>query len=179
MSRLARKKIMFPSGVSADFSGGVMTVKGPQGALKRSMKDEISANIETDGVTLNQPVELNPETKSLLGTYASHLRNMVTGVAKGFEKKLIMEGIGYKVNLAGQKLNFSLGLSHPVEVAIPEGIKVVIDKNNITISGIDKELVGSFAARLRDLKRPEPYKGKGIRYSDEVVRRKEGKKVVS
>ena len=119
------------------------------------------------------------DTGALWGTYASHLRNMVEGVTKGFQKQMIIEGVGYKANLVGTKLVFALGFSHPIELAIPEGIKVTVDKGTLTISGIDKELVGSFSAKIRDYKPPEPYKGKGIRYSTETLRRKVGKKVTA
>jgi large subunit ribosomal protein L6 len=118
------------------------------------------------------------ESRALWGTYGSHIANMVAGVNKPFEKKLILEGIGYKSEVKGDKIVFALGFSHPVEVLIPSGIKVTAEKNNITVSGIDKEEVGKFTANIRALKKPEPYKGKGMRYADEVVKRKQGKKSV-
>jgi large subunit ribosomal protein L6 len=118
------------------------------------------------------------EAQALWGTFNSHISNMVAGVNKAFEKKLILEGIGFKSEVRGDKIVFALGFSHSVEVVIPATLKVTADKNNITISGADKEEVGSFAAKLRSLKKPEPYKGKGMRYSDEIIRRKQGKKSV-
>jgi large subunit ribosomal protein L6 len=111
-----------------------------------------------------------------VGTYASHVRNMLKGVTEGFSKKLIVEGVGYKWDVQGKTLNLALGFSHPVKVAIPEGLTVVAEKGTLTISGHDKEVIGQFAADIRALKKPEPYKGKGIRYEGEVIRRKQGKK---
>jgi len=128
-------------------------------------------------ISLSVPKE-NNQTKALWGTYASHIKNMVKGVNDGFEKKLILEGVGYKSQVTGTKLILALGFSHPVEVEIPIELKVKAEKNLLTISGIDKELVGSFSAQIRDLKKPEPYKGKGFHYSDEIVRRKQGKKSI-
>jgi len=120
----------------------------------------------------------NNFTKALWGTYASHIKNMIKGVNDGFEKKLILEGVGYKSQVSGNKLVLALGFSHPVEVEIPAGLTIKAEKNILTTSGIDKELVGAFSAKVRALKKPEPYKGKGFRYSDEVIRRKQGKKSV-
>ena len=115
-------------------------------------------------------------SRSLLGTYASHIKNMIVGVTTGYEKKLILEGVGFKSAVSGKSLDLALGFSHPVKVEIPEGLAVTADKNLITISGIDKEKVGQFSAYVRSLKKPEPYKGKGFRYDNEVIRRKQGKK---
>ena len=120
----------------------------------------------------------NNQTKALWGTYASHIKNMVQGVNDGFEKKLVLDGVGFKSQVNGNKLVLALGFSHPVEVDIPEGLNVEAVKNLLTITGIDKELVGSFSAKVRALKKPEPYKGKGFHYHDEIVRRKQGKKSV-
>jgi large subunit ribosomal protein L6 len=117
-------------------------------------------------------------SKSLWGTYASHIKNMIKGVETPYQKKLILEGVGFKSEVKGKTFNFALGFSHPIIVSIPEGIVATAEKNNITISGVDKELVGSFTAAIRALKKPEPYKGKGMRYENEVIRRKQGKKTV-
>ncbi len=117
-------------------------------------------------------------SKSLWGTYASHIKNMIAGVQTPYTKKLILEGVGFKSEVKGKDFHFALGFSHPVIVPIPEGITATADKNNITITGVDKELVGSFTAAVRALKKPEPYKGKGMRYDTEVIRRKQGKKTV-
>lgn len=178
MSRIGKQVIKIPEKVEVSSAEGTMTVKGPLGTLTRALPKTIKMNI-ADGVVTFAPERENVETRALWGTCASHLSNMIEGVSKGYEKKLIIEGVGYRVTVSGQKLVLNLGLSHPVEMAIPAGIKVAVEKNLITISGFDKELVGQFAANLRAQKKPEPYKGKGIRYEKEVIRRKEGKKVVS
>ena len=137
----------------------------------------IKVTVEGNNIILN-PVKETLESRALWGTYASHISNMVSGVNKPFEKKLVLEGIGYKSEVRGDKIAFALGFSHPVEMAIPAGLKVTAEKNNITVTGSDKELVGAFAANIRALKKPEPYKGKGMRYENEVIARKQGKKSV-
>ena len=169
MSRLGKKGITMPEKTEATFSIGTLSVKGPKGSLNRDFRSDIK--IVVDGKENNQ-------TKALWGTYASHIKNMVKGVNDGFEKKLVLEGVGYKSQVTGTKLILALGFSHQVEVEIPAELKVKAEKNLLTISGIDKELVGSFSAQIRDLKKPEPYKGKGFHYYDEVVRRKQGKKSI-
>ncbi len=161
----------------ATFASGVFAVKGPKGALERAFRSEVSISIEGKHISLALPKE-NNQTRALWGTYASHIKNMVKGVNEGFEKKLVLEGVGYKSQITGDNLVLALGFSHPVNVPIPAGLSVKAEKNLITISGMDKELVGSFAAKVRALKKPEPYKGKGFRYFDEVIRRKQGKKSV-
>lgn len=178
MSRLVKKPIILPAKVEFSQKDSAVTVKGPLGSLTRAFGHGIAFTPEEGGVKLSAERE-SLETKTLLGTYASHLKNMVNGVDKGFTKKLILEGVGYKANVSGTKLVLALGFSHPVEVAIPEGLKVTSDKNIVTITGIDKELVGQFSANIRALKKPEPYKGKGFRYEGEVIVRKQGKKVVA
>jgi large subunit ribosomal protein L6 len=177
MSRIGKKGILIPEKTEAAFNAGVFSVKGPKGSLERSFRPDISIVVEGREVLLSVPKE-NNQTKALWGTYASHIKNMVKGVNDGFEKKLILEGVGFKSQVNGNKLVLALGFSHPVEVEIPAGLAVKAEKNLLTISGIDKELVGSFSAKVRDLKKPEPYKGKGFRYFDEVIRRKQGKKSV-
>jgi len=175
MSRVGKQIITIPEKTEITKSDGFIAVKGPLGELKREFKDTIDIAIEGKEIKLT-PKETSPDTVALWGTYASHLMNMVKGVNTRYEKKLVIEGIGFKVELKGKDLNFALGFSHPIKVAIPEGLNVSTEKNTITISGIDKEQVGQFTAKLRALKKPEPYKGKGIRYEGEVVRRKQGKK---
>lgn len=175
MSRIGKRTINLPEKTEIQLSEGFMSVKGPLGELKRELHPLIEVVVEGREVTV-KPKKENIESKALWGTYASHLTNMVRGVNTPFEKKLILEGIGYKSEVRGDKIAFALGFSHPVEVAIPAGLKVTAEKNNITISGSDKELVGAFASQIRALKKPEPYKGKGMRYSDEVIARKQGKK---
>ncbi|MEK7588721.1 MAG: 50S ribosomal protein L6 [Patescibacteria group bacterium] len=175
MSRIGKKQIAIPKGVEVSQNGATFTVKGPKGTLTKDFRDDITITIKDGIVSLD--IKRNDKfSKSLWGTYASHIMNMIKGVETPFEKKLILEGVGFKSEVKGKEFHFALGFSHPVVVAIPEGITATAEKNNITITGIDKELVGSFSASVRALKKPEPYKGKGMRYSDEVIRRKQGKK---
>lgn len=177
MSRIGKKEIEMGNNTEATLSGGVFSVKGPKGSLQRSFLSDIAINLDGKKISLSLAKE-NNFTKALWGTYASHIKNMIKGVNEGFEKKLILEGVGYKSQVNGDKLVLALGFSHPVEVVIPQGLTVKAEKNLLTFSGIDKELVGSFSAKIRAMKKPEPYKGKGFRYSDEVIRRKQGKKSV-
>ncbi len=175
MSRIGKKIIKIAPKTEVSLAGDVLTVKGPLGTLSRTFKKDIEIKIAGDEITLN-PKVLNLENRALWGTYASHIMNMISGVNKPFEKKLILEGIGYKSDVKGTNLVLALGFSHPVNVAIPEGLKVTAEKNVITVSGSNKELVGQFTAEVRALKKPEPYKGKGMRYEGEVIKRKQGKK---
>jgi large subunit ribosomal protein L6 len=175
MSRLAKKPIIIPPKTEASYSGGVMTVKGPLGTLSKAFRPLVSIAVADGKITL-APVSGSPDAKVLVGTYASHMKNMLAGVNKLYEKKLTIEGIGFKADARGKDLVLSLGFSHPVVLAIPADLKVTTEKNNITVSGADCEKVGQFAANVRALKKPEPYLGKGIRYADEVIRRKQGKK---
>ena len=177
MSRIGKQEILIPSGVEIKKDGFVLTVKGPKGTVSKVFRDDIEIKIASGMVTLN--IKRNDKfSKSLWGTYASHIKNMIAGVQTPYVKKLILEGVGFKSEVKGKEFVFALGFSHPVVVAIPEGITATAEKNNITITGIDKELVGSYAASVRALKKPEPYKGKGMRYENEVIRRKQGKKTV-
>ena len=175
MSRIAKQPIPLPTGVTATLEAGEFSVKGPLGALSRRFRDDVKITIADEGIIV-APNHGSILANALSGTYASHLRNMVEGVTKGFEKKLLIEGVGYRYAVNGDKVKLDLGFSHPVEVVIPAGIKVVVEKSQMTVTGFDKELVSGVASKIRSLKRVEPYKGKGIRYSDEVVRRKQGKK---
>ena len=177
MSRLAKKPIVLPAKTELSVAGGVMRVKGPKGELSKATHRHIGIEVTPEGVVVTKKID-NLETRALVGTYASHVRNMVKGVTEGFTKKLLVEGVGYKWDVAGKTLNLALGFSHPVKVAIPAGLEVKAEKSALTISGPDKEVVGQFAANIRALKKPEPYKGKGIRYEGEVIRRKQGKKAV-
>ncbi len=177
MSRIAKKGILMNDKTEAVLNAGVLTVKGPKGSLERYFKSDIAIKIDGKNISLSRAKE-NRETVSLWGTYASHIKNMVNGVNEGFEKKLILEGVGFKSSVNGNKLVLALGFSHPVEVLVPEGLTVKADKNIISISGMDKELVGSWSAKIRAMKKPEPYKGKGFRYEGEIIRRKQGKKSV-
>lgn len=175
MSRIGKKVIAIPANTEVTLSAGILTVKGPLGTLSKKMKPEIEVTIAPTEVTL-VPKRTTLETKALWGTYASHIMNMITGVTTPFVKKLILEGIGYKSEVKGTNLVMALGFSHPVIVPVPTTLKVTAEKNVITITGVDKEVVGEFAASVRSLKKPEPYKGKGMRYEGEVVKRKQGKK---
>lgn len=175
MSRLGKQIIAIPEKTTITMEGNKVTVKGPLGELSRIFRDsEITINI-ADAVTL-VPKRNDVFTRALWGTYASHIKNMLEGVNKPYEKKLILEGVGFKSEVAGTSLNLALGFSHPVKMPIPDGLAVKAEKNVITISGIDKEKVGQFASQIRGMKKPEPYKGKGFRYEGEVIRRKQGKK---
>jgi len=177
MSRIGKKGIAIPDKTEVTMTAGLFKAKGPKGTLERNFRPEISITVGDKEVTLAIAKETNL-TKALWGTYASHVKNIIQGVTEGFEKKLILEGVGFKSKVNGNKLELALGFSHPVNVDIPEGLEVKAEKNNITVSGVDKGLVGSFTAKVRDLKKPEPYKGKGFRYHDEIIRRKQGKKSV-
>lgn len=177
MSRIGRQPIAIPSGTEVSVSGTIVSVKGPKGELKREVHPVISVNI-SDNEVLVTPSKDTKDSQALWGTFASHISNMVAGVNIPFEKKLIIEGVGFKSEVKENDLIMQLGFSHPVEVAIPEGLSVTAEKNVITVSGIDKELVGGFASRVRLKKKTEPYKGKGIRYEGEIVRRKQGKRAV-
>ena len=175
MSRIGKQLLEIPKGTSVSVSSGVVSVKGPQGELSRSFKPAVSVVVENELVRFI-PKNDSLESRALWGTYAAHVSNMIQGVNKPFEKQLIVEGVGFRAEVSGNSLVMSLGFSHPVKLEIPKGLKVTAEKNVITISGIDLEEVGRFAAYVRDQKKPEPYKGKGIRYKSEVLRRKEGKK---
>jgi large subunit ribosomal protein L6 len=177
MSRIAKKPIVIPEKTEATFANGVLTVKGPLGEISKNLNNVIEVKIENKEIVLI-PKNQSLDTLALWGTYASHIRNMLEGVNKAYEKKLIVEGIGFKSDVKGKELHLALGFSHPVMRVIPDGLKVTAEKNIITVTGIDVEKVGQFVAQVRSLKKPEPYKGKGIRYSDEVIRRKQGKKSV-
>ncbi len=175
MSRVGKQQLHIPAGTEIVFTDGVMTVKGPKGTLTKTFKDNVSITIENGTVSFAPNVS-DPFSRALWGTYASHVKNMIAGVNEPFVKKLILEGVGFKSEVKGENLHLALGFSHPVVVAIPSGLTVTAEKNNITVTGINKELVGQFTASVRAMKKPEPYKGKGFRYHDEVIRRKAGKK---
>lgn len=175
MSRIGKKPIIIPKDTEVKKEGGLITIKGPKGELSRMFRPEIDIKIN-DGVIILEATNNSKFAQSLWGTYGSHLSNMISGVNNLFEKKLIIEGVGYKAEMASDKIVCSFGFSHKIELDIPKGLTVDIKKNVVSISGIDKELVGGFAAKIRSYKKPEPYKGKGVRYENEFVRRKEGKK---
>ncbi|HEY5588307.1 MAG TPA: 50S ribosomal protein L6 [Candidatus Paceibacterota bacterium] len=176
MSRIGKQTVIIPAGTEAKLSGTIFSVKGPKGSLTRDFPGEVTLHINGNEITFTPNKQNDRTVNSLWGTYASHVKNMVIGVNEGYSKKLILEGVGFKSEVVGNMLNLALGFSHPVKIAIPTGLTVTAEKNNVTVTGIDKELVGSFTASVRANKKPEPYKGKGFRYSDEVIRRKQGKK---
>lgn len=176
MSRIGRMPIAIPSGVTVDIAeNNRVTVKGPKGTLERVLPAEMAIKKEGDEVQVSRPNDLK-KMKSLHGLTRTLIYNMVVGVTEGYEKRLEVNGVGYRAVKQGKKLVLSLGYSHPVEMEDPEGIEVTVDGQNlIIVKGIDKEKVGQYAAEIRDKRRPEPYKGKGIKYVDEVIRRKVGK----
>ncbi|OGZ06854.1 MAG: 50S ribosomal protein L6 [Candidatus Lloydbacteria bacterium RIFCSPLOWO2_01_FULL_50_20] len=175
MSRLSKKPIIIPEKTTVTQEGLTVSVKGPLGELSRPFPPSVSVVISGKEITVSLR-DASREHKALSGTAVAHIKNMIAGVNKEYEKKLLIEGVGFKADAQGAKLNIALGFSHPVIVDVPKGIKVTTEKGVINISGINKDAVGQFAAKIRSLKEPEPYKGKGIRYSDEVIRRKQGKK---
>lgn len=177
MSRIGKKVIEIPEKTEVKVSEGVVTVKGPLGELSRKIVPSIEVIVEGQTVSV-KPKEENLETKALWGTVASHLMNMVQGVNEKYEKSLEIEGVGYRAAVSGKNIVLNIGFSHQVELPIPEGIDCEVDKNVIKVSGINKETVGQFAADIRSNKKPEPYKGKGIHYVGEYIRRKEGKRAV-
>lgn len=177
MSRLAKKPIAIPEKTEVSFSAGVLTVKGPLGSLTKQIRPLVTVSVDQAAKTVSlATVNDSIAARALVGTYVSHLKNMLAGVHKPYEKKLVVEGIGYKADVKGTTLAMALGFSHPVDMPIPQGLTVKSEKNTLTITGIDVEKVGQFAADIRSKKKPEPYLGKGIHYIDEVVRRKQGKK---
>ncbi len=175
MSRVGKKPVPIPGEVSAKIEGSRITVTGPKGELSQMIHPSMTVELAGNELVVNRPSEAKFH-KSLHGLTRSLIANMVTGVTSGYEKSLEIRGIGYKAVLAGKKLNLSLGLSHPVLLSLPDGIEVKLNgPNKIKVSGIDKQLVGLVAAKIRSFRPPEPYKGKGIRYEGEIVRKKAGK----
>ena len=172
MSRIGRMPIAVPAGVTVEIAeNNVVTVKGPKGTLTRTLAPEMDIKLEGAQVVVTRPNDLK-RMKSLHGLTRTLINNMVVGVTNGYEKKLEVNGVGYRAAKSGKKLTLSLGYSHPVEMEDPEGIESVVEGQNIIIvKGIDKEKVGQYAAEIRDKRRPEPYKGQGIKYADEVIRR--------
>ena len=176
MSRIGNKAILVPAGVTISVAeGNLVTVKGPKGELSFQFNSELEISVSATEVVVKRPND-SKEMKTIHGTTRALLNNMVIGVSQGFKKNLEINGVGYRAALQGNKLVVSAGYSHNVEMEIPHGLKVELPKNtNIVISGIDKQLVGQFAAEIREIRKPEPYKGKGIKYDYETIRRKEGK----
>lgn len=177
MSRLGKKPIPIPEDVSVSMSDGVLTVEGPNGTLERDISEAVKVSVSDDEVVV-KPDGDSTFARSMWGTTASHIMNMLYGVQKNFEKKLTFSGIGYRAKVSGDTLTLEMGYSHDVNLDIPEDLEVSVEKETITVGGPNKESVGQFAATIRSVRTPEPYKGSGIKYDDEVIRRKEGKKAV-
>ena len=177
MSRIGKKPVIIPSGVKVEKKDLTLTVTGPKGVLTQEIHPKVLLAVTEKEITVDVEKKDDKRQKALWGLFRSLIQNMVEGVTKGYEKKLEVIGVGFKVATTPGKLTMSLGFSHPVIVDVPKDITVAVDKNTISIFGADKQRVGQFAAEVRELKKPEPYKGKGIKYSDEVVRRKAGKVV--
>lgn len=174
MSRIGNRIITVPTGVTVEETNGVVTVNGPKGTLSQPMLKDITMKVEENHVIVERK---NEAAKALHGTMNALIQNMITGVTEGYSKGLEIVGVGYRFNVQGQTLVINAGYSHPVNIEIPKGLTVeLVSNTEITIKGIDKVLVGEFAANVRKVRQPEPYKGKGIRYKDEHIRRKEGKK---
>ena len=174
MSRVGNRKLEIPTGVTVTVEGNVVSVKGPKGELSTVINENITVNINENELTLTRK---NDNFKNFHGTANANIRNMVIGVTEGFEKKLESVGVGYRFQLKGAELVVTAGYSHPINVEIPTGITLEVPSNTeLFVRGIDKQLVGEFAANVRKIRKSEPYKGKGIRYADEHIRRKEGKK---
>ena len=176
MSRIGKMPIAIPAGVTVDVAeNNKVTVKGPKGTQESVMAGDMEIKVEDGQVTVGRPNDLK-RSKSLHGLTRTLLNNMVTGVTEGYEKKLEVNGVGYRAAKQGKKLVLNLGYSHPVEMEDPEGVETVVEGQNVIfVRGIDKEKIGQYAAEIRDKRRPEPYKGKGIKYADEHIRRKVGK----
>jgi large subunit ribosomal protein L6 len=175
MSRIGKMPIAIPAGVTVEVAeNNKVTVKGPKGTLERVLPAEMTIKVEGAVVTVERPNDLK-RNKSLHGLTRTLINNMVVGVSAGYEKVLEVNGVGYRAAKQGKVLNLTLGYSHPVNMEDPEGIETSVDDKRIIVRGIDKEKVGQYAAEIRDKRRPEPYKGKGIKYVDETIRRKEGK----
>lgn len=176
MSRIGNRVLTIPAGVTVEYNDNVVTVKGPKGELSQKIVNGLNVKIE-DGSLKVENTNNKKELEAMYGTTNALISNMITGVSKGYEKSLEIIGVGYKFQVRGTTLVVSSGKSHTDELAIPSGLTVeLVSNNEITIKGISKELVGEFAAKVRKVRKPEPYKGKGIRYKDEFIRRKEGKK---
>ena len=175
MSRIGRLPVVVPAGVTVEITeDNHVTVKGPKGTLEKFLPVEMGIKVEDGHVVVTRPNDLK-RMKSLHGLTRTLIHNMIVGVSEGYTKTLEVNGVGYRAQKSGKKLTLSLGYSHPVEMEDPEGIETKVDGNKIVVSGINKEQVGQYAAEIREKRKPEPYKGKGIKYADEVIRRKVGK----
>jgi len=178
MSRLGKLPIELPSGTQAKLEPGFIIVKGPKGELKIKLPEAIKVEFNNKEIKLSIADQADGKQRALWGLYRSLIKNMVVGVNEAYSKKLEINGVGYRAAVSGSKLTLNLGFSHPVVYELPAGIKAEVQENNITLSGIDKYLVGETAAQIRRIRKPEPYKGKGIKYAEEILRRKAGKTAV-
>ena len=176
MSRIGKKPVTVPAGVTATVEGKTLSVKGPKGTLSLAMRDEISYDVQADGISV-QPANETKQARAFWGMQRTLVQNLVTGVTEGFSKRLEITGVGYRANAQGKRLKLQLGYSHDVDIDVPEGLTVATpDNTTVEISGADKQKVGQLAAEIRRWRKPEPYKGKGIKYAGEYIFRKEGKK---
>lgn len=175
MSRLGKLPIELSAGTQAKIENGFIIVKGAKGELKTKVSNLVKIDISDKEIVVSVKDPENKKERSFWGLYRSLINNMVIGVTDGFEKQLEINGVGYRAQVSGKKLTLNVGFSHPVDYELPEGVTATVENNLITISGIDKQLVGETAAQIRKVRKPEPYKGKGIKYVDEIIRRKEGK----
>ncbi|MCK4744996.1 50S ribosomal protein L6 [Candidatus Parcubacteria bacterium] len=175
MSRIGKQPIEIPAGIEIEINSGFVIAKGAKGELKTAIHPKIKVEKKENQIIVSISNQKDREQRALWGLSRTLIANMIEGLNKGFEKKLEVNGVGYKINLSGQKLILNVGYSHPVEFELPSGINGKVENNTIIISGFDKQLVGETAARIRKIRKPEPYKGKGIKYSDEIIRRKAGK----
>lgn len=175
MSRVGKKPVSVPEGVTIKMEGRTMVVKGPKGELRQEIHPKVKIDQKDGEITVSVGNPEDKQERAFWGLFRKLIANMVEGVTKGFEKKLEINGIGYRAEIQGKKLVLHVGYSHPVEFDAPEGVDIAVEKNVITVSGIDRQKVGEVAAQVRRIRKPEPYKGKGIKYVDEVIRRKAGK----
>lgn len=175
MSRIGKQTTKIPTGTTVEVKDGMIVVKGPKGELRRVLNRLVKVTVKDGIVTVGVKNEKEKKERSLWGTFSSHIQNMVAGVNEGFKKQLEVNGVGYKVAMQGKDLKLEVGYSHSVVYDIPEGVVASVEKNLITIESIDKELLGRVASEIRAIRKPEPYKGKGIKYLEEIIRRKAGK----
>jgi len=175
MSRIGKKPIIIPKEVTVTVQERTVSAKGPKGQDSLELHPAVSVGLQEGTLLVSVSAPEEKQSRALWGLYRALLANMIQGVLRGFEKKLEMVGVGYKAALQGRMLTLEVGFSHPVAFAIPEGLQVSVEKNTLTITGLNKQLVGAFAAKVRSIRKPEPYKGKGIKYAGEIIRRKAGK----
>lgn len=174
MSRIGNKAIPVPKGIKIDINGSLVKVTGPKGSLERTIRPEMAVIVDGDTLLVKSD-DQSKRVNAFRGLTRSLIANMIIGTASGFERKLIVEGVGYRAAVAGKKLTLNVGFSNQVDFSLPDGVTASVDQNKITLGAIDKELLGLTAARIRQIRKPEPYKGKGIRYEDEYIARKVGK----